>query len=135
MQAWPRSVLVDAGPLVALGRARDADSQRARQFAASFNGVLVTTMPVIAEACHFVREKKIDLFKQIGIGTILIEDIGASDMPRLIEFCVKYPQADFADASLIVIAERLGIMHIATIDEMDFSVYRTKTGKHFTNVF
>ena len=92
-------------------------------------------MPVIAEACHFVSEKKIELFKQIGIGTILIEDIGASDLPRLIEFCTKYPQADFADASLIVIAERLGITHIATVDATDFFVYRTRTGKHFTNVF
>ena len=105
------------------------------QFIASFTGLFITTMAVVAEACHFLEHRKIGLFEKIRAGAILIEDIGAPDMPRLIEFCVKYPQADFADASLIVIAERLGITHIPTIDDADFSVYRTKTGKHFTNVF
>ena len=67
--------------------------------------------------------------------SIVIEDIGVNDMARLIEICRKYPGADFADASLVVIAERTGIMDIITLDETDFSVYRTKTGKHFNNLF
>ena len=105
------------------------------QFAESFSGTLITTLPVIAEACHFLSERKIDLFGQIKDKTIIVEEIGAADMSRLIEICTKYPRADFADASLIVVAERTGIMQIATIDDTDFSVYRTRTGRHFTNLF
>lgn len=40
-----------------------------------------------------------------------------------------------ADATLIVLAERLDITQIATTDKTDFAAYRTKTGKHFSNVF
>lgn len=135
MPVWPKSVLVDAGPLIALGRVRDAEHRRALKFAESFNGTLITTLPVIAEACHFLSERKIDLFGQIKEKTIIVEAIDAADMSRLIEICTKYPRADFADASLIVVAERTGIMQIATIDDTDFSVYRTRTGRHFTNLF
>ena len=34
-----------------------------------------------------------------------------------------------------MIAELTGITDIVTLDETDFSVYRTKTGKHFNNLF
>ena len=105
------------------------------RFAASYTGTLITTLAVIAEVCHFVQERKTDLFAQIKNRAIVIEDIGVDDMARLIEICHKYPRADFADASLVVIAERTGITDIVTLDEADFSVYRTKTGKHFNNLF
>lgn len=135
VQVWPKSILVDAGPLIALGRVRDADHRRAMQFAAAYTGTLITTLAVIAEVCHFVRERKIELFAQIRNRTVVLEDIGVADMARLTEICVKYPRADFADASLIVVAERTGIIDIATLDDTDFSVYRTKGGKHFINLF
>lgn len=135
MQVWPRSILVDAGPLIALAKVRDADHQRAVRFAAAFTGTLITTLPVIAEVCHFTGERKVDLFEQIESGAIVLEDIGAASMKRLREICVKYPRADFADASLIVVAERTGITDIVTLDVADFSVYRTKGGKHFNNLF
>ena len=135
MRVWTKSILVDAGPLIALGKERDDDHQRALRFAASFNGTLITTLPVIAEACHFLRDRKIDLFGQIRDGSISIEDIDIADMSCLTEICNKYPRADFADATLIVVAERTGIMQIATIDDTDFSIYRTRSGKYFTNLF
>ena len=135
VQVWPRSILVDAGPLIALGKVRDAEHRRALQFATVFRGILITTLPVIAEACHFLSDTKTSLFGQIRDGAIVIEEIGVQDMTRLVQICTKYPQADFADASLIVIAERTGIMQIAMIDDTDFSIYRTRSGKHFTNLF
>lgn len=39
------------------------------------------------------------------------------------------------DQKLIVVAEWTGIMQIATMDDTDFSIHRTKSGKHFTNLF
>ena len=135
MQVWPGSILDDAGPLIALGKMRDADHQRAARFAAVLTGTLVTTLPVIAATCHFVGERKVDLFGQIESGAIVLEDVGAGDMKRLREICAEYPRADFADASLIVDAEQTGITDIVTLDDADFSVYRTKGSKHFNNLF
>jgi hypothetical protein len=41
---------------------------------------------------------------------------------------------DFADASLIVLCERMKIGYIASIDK-DFGIYRTHDKKAFKNVF
>ena len=38
---------------------------------------------------------------------------------------------DYADASLIALAERTGVTAIATIDQRDFSVYRLRGRKRF----
>jgi len=38
---------------------------------------------------------------------------------------------DFADATLIDLSERTGVFAIATVDQRDFSVYRSLRGKRF----
>ena len=38
---------------------------------------------------------------------------------------------DYADASLIALAERTGVTAIATVDQRDFSVYRVRGRKRF----
>jgi predicted nucleic acid-binding protein len=39
-------------------------------------------------------------------------------------------RCDYADATLVALAERTGVMVVATIDQRDFSVYRAR-GKRF----
>lgn len=38
---------------------------------------------------------------------------------------------DFADATLVAVAEAENISTIFTLDHKDFKVYRTKHGRHF----
>jgi uncharacterized protein len=38
---------------------------------------------------------------------------------------------DFADATLVLLAEELGVTDILTLDRRGFSTYRTATGKAF----
>ena len=38
---------------------------------------------------------------------------------------------DFADATLVLLAEELGLTEILTLDKRGFSTYRTPTGKRF----
>ena len=75
MPVWSRSLLVDTGPLIALGKVRDAEHKRAMKFIASFAGLFITTMPVVAEARHFLECGKIGLFEKIQAGAMLIEVI------------------------------------------------------------
>ena len=58
-----------------------------------------------------------------------------SDLPRITEIMAKYADlpADFADAALVAMCERLGISAIATLDR-DFDVYRLHDEKAFDNV-
>lgn len=130
-----KSILVDAGPLIALGTRRDGDHLAAVSWASKAPAPLISTWAVIAEASHFLGPRRRVLFTNIAIGAMRIEEICAPDMPRLIAILDKYPQADFADASLVLIAERLGITEVATLDVTDFAIYRTSSGKPFTNVF
>lgn len=130
-----KSILVDAGPLVALGDPDDNAHHAALVWARKAPLPLVSTWAVITEASHFLHRAKRPLFRQIESGALLIDELTSLDMPRLLSIFEKYPQADFADASLVLIAERLGITNIATLDARDFSVYRTASGAGFTNVF
>lgn len=41
---------------------------------------------------------------------------------------------DYADATLVLLAERLRLFDILTLDRRGFSVYRTARGKHLTLV-
>ena len=41
---------------------------------------------------------------------------------------------DLADASLVLLADRLGLNEVLTIDRVDFDVYRLKGGKRFIQV-
>ena len=42
---------------------------------------------------------------------------------------------DFADASLVVLAEHLGHGQILTVDRRDFDIYRWNGNQSFTNLF
>jgi len=41
------------------------------------------------------------------------------------------PPCDYADASLVWLAEETGVLQIATIDDGDFSVYRVRGRRRF----
>lgn len=130
-----KSILVDAGPLIALGVPRDKHHARAISFAQANTAALVTTWPVITEAAHFLKSDKRRLLELVRSGALIVEEVKRDDMPRMLALIDKYPQADLADASLVLVGERLGITDVATVDVADFSIYRTLTGRAFRNVF
>jgi len=47
----------------------------------------------------------------------------------------KYDTMDLADASLVAIGERLNILDVIALDRPDFSHYRTRSRRVFTNHF
>ncbi len=65
-----------------------------------------------------------------------IDQLTAADLPRIVEIMRKYADlpADFADASLVAMCERRGIVSVATLDR-HFDVYRTLDRKRLRNVF
>ena len=56
-----------------------------------------------------------------------------TDYAALADIIAKYANlpCDYADATLIALAERTGVTAIATIDQRDFSVYRVRGRKRF----
>jgi hypothetical protein len=127
-----RSIIVDAGPLVALFRARDRHHAAAKHVVESTPASLVSTWPVITKACHFLGQGgKRALFKFIRRGGLRLADLAADDVERLDELIGRYDRMDLADATLVLLAEKTGVTEVFTIDRRDFERYRTRTGKRF----
>lgn len=67
-------------------------------------------------------------------GDLLVEHPSPAELVRISEMMGKYNDRpmDFADASLVALAERLSLGRIFTVDQHDFSVYRLHGKKPFT---
>lgn len=127
-----RSIIVDTGPLVALFHARDEHHQAAKAVLESSPALLVTTWPVITEACHFLgKDGRRALFTFIRRGALRLEALSVDDVPGLDDLLERHDRMDFADATLALIAERSGITEIFTIDRRDFEGYRMRSGRRF----
>lgn len=133
-----RSILVDTGALVAAFDNADRHHRRALQFLDQEDMQLVTTTPVIAETMallSFSLQTQLEFLEWCAIDLTIDAEL-QGDLDRIAAIMRKYADlpADFADASLVALAERRGILTVATIDR-DFSIYRTKDKKRFRNVF
>jgi uncharacterized protein len=73
----------------------------------------------------FSSAAQINFLEWIRGGGLAVVDIKMDDLPILIDFTRKYQDVpmDFADASLMIIAESLSIDKIISIDT-DFYIYR-----------
>jgi hypothetical protein len=126
-----RSWLVDTGPLVAYLDAGDPTHALVADRLGAFTGQLLTTSAVLTEAMHFVAPAP--------HGPLLLADLVESSGMQVFDFTQppllreaalrmeKYADTpmDFADATLMLLAERLKVSNIATLDRRGFSVYRT----------
>ena len=125
-----RRIIVDTGPLVALFDARDEHHDEAKRVLETTRAVLLTTWPVITEACHFLGQKgKRALLAFIRRGGVRLQTIAIEDVARLDELLARHERMDFADASLVLLAEKAGVSHVFTVDRRDFEGYRTRTGR------
>jgi hypothetical protein len=132
------SIVVDAGPLIALFDRDDRHHRRALKFVDACSSPLVTNLPVLTEATFLLRfslQAQRDMLLWVH-RTFVIDQDTAADLPRIAALLEKYQDmpADFADASLVAMAERLGLLQLASLDR-DFDRYRAFGKRAFTNVF
>ena len=73
------------------------------------------------------------LLEMIERGLLIILEIGASDLPPIRALINKYNDQpmDFADATLVHVANREGLQEIFTLDRRDFSIYKMKQNRPF----
>lgn len=123
-------ILIDAGPLVALLDADDPKHDLCRDQLALIRDSLLTAWPPVVEAMHLLRRSgpaQSTLIGWLKRGLIEIAPIARDDLSRIDELMRKYRDLpmDFADASLVRVAERERIRRIFTIDR-DFAIYRPR---------
>ena len=122
------TVVIDAGPLVALFEARD-HQHRWSVAALAVRARLVTCEAVISEACFLLRRGSgkpaiAALFQFMGEGGLTLQplDQEARALGRLMARYANVPMS-FADACLVRLAELNLRARVMTLDR-DFSIYR-----------
>lgn len=100
---------------------------------------LITTWPVVAEVCHMLSFSvpcQLDFLTWCDRGGLKIEHVSENDSKRIIALTGKYDDVpmDLADATLIIVAERLEISEIISIDS-DYYIYRTMKKEMIKNIF
>ena len=130
--------LVDTGAVVALVNRNDRYHLQAVEWFRRFRGELLTTEAVITETAYVLaasaahqRAALVWFERARAAGLLRVEPV--ADYEALARIMTQYASlpCDYADASLIALAERTGITAIATIDQRDFSVYRLQGRKRF----
>ena len=118
-------VLVDTGPLVALLDPSDAARPTCREcLEALERSDLVTTEAVVTEAAYlldFSIQSQAALLELLASGRPRVEALSPRDRLRAAELLGKYADLpmDYADATLVVLAERLRARRVFTLHDVE----------------
>ena len=129
-------VLVDTGPIVAILSASDEHHEACVEQLRSIRGPLLTCWPVITEAAWLLRafplavERLLSSFNGRPFGLLPLDD---ADLSGIAAILAKYKGLgiQLADASLVHLANREGIVSVFTLDRRDFGVLRMARGRKF----
>ena len=132
--------LVDTGSLVAYLDSSEVEHDQASDALDGFSGVLATTAAVVTEAMHFISSASdgalalSELISQSGMRVYSICE--PADVREAAELMQRYADTpmDFADATLVLLAERLAAPNILTLDRRGFNTYRLPDGTPFNPV-
>ncbi len=127
-------VILDTGVLVALFNQGDSRHAAASAWLARCSAQLHTVEPVLSETAFFLPPTRRGAIADLAAaGTVRIHPADASAFKRIGAILRKYADLDpdWADASLVWLAEQSGIHHIATLDVRDFSAYRIHGRRKF----
>ena len=129
-------LLLDTGALVSLLDRSQTHHQKCRRVFADWRGPVVSTEAVLTETTHLLagvrggRAACVDFF--LSGGALLVPST-ATSLQRVRKLLDKYADRpmDFADATLVALAEELDCSSVFTTDRTDFSVYRVRGRKPF----
>lgn len=131
--------IVDSGPLYAAIDARDPDHSRCAAVLLRPDLDLVVPSLVVAEVCYFISERldgsvEAAFLRGLADGDIEVDTPTRDDWPLIADLVERY--SDFplggTDASVAVLAEKLGTDIIITLDHRHFRALRMSDGRPFT---
>jgi len=121
--------LIDTGAILALLKVEDRWHERCREALEALPLPLATSAAVCTETFHLLGPQPQAVaaawgFLRSGAVRVLpIADADSADLERLMKRYADRPM-DFADATLVWLAERESLKTILTIDFDDFETYR-----------
>jgi uncharacterized protein len=122
-------LLLDTGALVSLLDRSQPHHRRFSQFFSGWQGAVVSTEAVLTEATHLLgcaprgRDLCLDFFLAGGATLVPASLTTLRRCRVLMEMYADLPM-DYADATLVMLAEELGTDLVFSTDLRDFQVYR-----------
>lgn len=97
---------------------------------------MLTSEAVLTELFHLAgenRAKKESAWKLLRAGIIVLATIEHSELQHIDVLMARYRDRpmDFADATLVYLAQRESLEVIFTVDQTDFSIYRIGGKRRF----
>lgn len=126
---------MDTGPLVAYLVADDPAHEEVAAVWDAFRGHVVTTSAVVTEAMHFVVAAPSGprhLADLVSASVTQVYDLcGPAELHEAAALMETYTDTpmDFADATLVLLAELLDLEDVFTLDRRGFSAFRTRDGR------
>jgi predicted nucleic acid-binding protein len=128
---------MDTGPIVAYLDAADSQHARVAERLDRFSGRLITTGAVVTEAMYFVSATALGprrLAEFVADSGMQVFDLAqAAELRAAVDLMERYTDTpmDYADATLVLLAEALRIRDVLTLDRRGFSTYRTASRTTF----
>ena len=122
-----RAVLVDSSVIVAILDRDEPLHAAATSWLARVSGTLHTVESVLSEVAFLVPARvRSAVASLVARGTLSLHSPDTAGCARIAQLLDKYRDMDpdWADISLIWLAESLRMRRIATLDVRDFSIYR-----------
>jgi predicted nucleic acid-binding protein len=129
-------LLLDTGPLVALLDASERRHADCAGFFAKWQRSVATTEAVVTEAAYLLSSAGVDGTAAIQFclrGGAIVKPWTEARARRAAELMSKYRDVpmDYADASLVALAEELGAPDVFTLDRKGFCAYRWRRRRAF----
>ena len=121
--------LIDTGAILALFDANDPWHGACADAFRSMDLPLATTPAVLTEVFYFVLKRRRQMtatWQFIRSNAVTVCSVTDDDLPSLERLMTKYADRpmDFADATLVYLAECHNISTVLTTDRADFEIYR-----------
>jgi predicted nucleic acid-binding protein len=123
---FARTLLLDAGPLVAAIDRSDEHHAWAKRTLPKLKGRAVTCEACLAEALHLLENSPAAIAALRGfLGRMEVVPVVATDFPTVFDRLADFaPAMDLADACLVVLQRHMPASIIVTTDHRDFATYR-----------
>lgn len=130
-------MLLDTGPLVALLDRSERNHERCLEVFHEYRGRLLTTEPVLTEAVYLLgpafslQKPALEFVLRGGADLVALTPKSLRRVTQLMEKYADIPM-DFADATLVALAEETGVNRVFSLDRRGFATYRIGSRKAFT---
>jgi hypothetical protein len=131
-----RNLILDTGAFVALLDKSEKNHKRCVTFFKDYKGSVLTTEPVLTETIYLLgpsikAQKHVIDFVLRGGATLIPQSVESLSRAAILMEKYKDIPMDFADATLVVLAEDIDIDEVFTLDLRGFNSYRLHGKRSF----